>query len=182
MGRARGRTVGPCRAGPGRGLRRGWSSARGWVAIHPAYNIHPVRDPGRTGVRDDQHTPVVRPRWWKGGKEGGGDSTGCFVLTRPTTCELLPGFLPTFRVPGDFDEWCGEMYRCRGKKCARNLANGRRHLANARSRGKSRRRDQRQRVAMRRKGERGGKSLDVLSEVFDIPKMICVNARGRTTV
>lgn len=86
------------------------------MAIHPAYNIHPVRDPGRTGVRDDQHTPVVRPRWWKGGKEGGGDSTGCFVLTRPTTCELLPGFLPTFRVPGDFDEWCGEMYRCRGKK------------------------------------------------------------------
>lgn len=99
MGRARGSTVGPCRAGPGRGLLRGWPSARGWVAIHPAYNIHPVRDPGRTGVRDDQHTPAVRPRWWKGGKEGGGDSTGSFVLTRPTTCELLSGFLPTFACP-----------------------------------------------------------------------------------
>lgn len=27
------------------------------------------------------------------------DSTGCFVLTRPTTCELLLGFLSTFASP-----------------------------------------------------------------------------------
>jgi len=146
VGRALGRAVGPCRAGPGRGLRRGWSSARGWVAIHPAYNIYSLRDSGRTGVRDDRYTPAVRPRWWKGEKEGGGDSTGCFVLTRPTTCELLPGFLPTFRVPGDFDEWCGEMYREKNAPKISQTVGG--VLANARSREKSRRRGRRQRVAM----------------------------------
>lgn len=131
---------------------------------------------------DDQHTPAVRPRWWKGGKEGGGDSTGCFVLTRPTTCELLPGFLPTFACPVILTSGAARCIGAAGKKCVRNLANGRRRLANARSREKSRRRGRRQRVATRRKGERGGKSLDVLSEVFDIPKMICANARGRATI
>lgn len=149
VGRARGRAVGPCRAGPGRGLRRGWPSARGWMAIHPVYNIHPVRDPGRTGVRDDQHTPAVRPRWWKGGKEGGGDSTGCFVLTRPTTCELLPDFLPTFAYSVILTSGAARCIGAAEKKSARNVAYGRRRLANARSREKSCRHDRRQRVAMR---------------------------------
>lgn len=35
----------------------------------------------------------------KEGRREVGDSTGCFVLTRPTTCELLPGFLRTFASP-----------------------------------------------------------------------------------
>lgn len=182
--RARHRTVGPCRAGPGRGLRRGWSSARGWVAIHPAYNIHRLRDPGRTGVRDDQHTPAVRPRWWKGGKEGGGDSTGCFVLTRPTTCELLPSFLPTFAYPVILTSGAARCIGAAEKKCVPEMSRiGRRRLANARDLAKRVAATAGVKgVATRRKGERGGKSLDVLSEVFDIPKMICANARGRATV
>lgn len=82
-------------------------------------------------------------------------------------------FSTYFCEPGDFDEWSGEMYRRRGKKSVENLATGRR------------RRDFAKRVATatgvkgfatRQKGERGGKSLGVLSEVFDIPKMICANA------
>lgn len=152
------------------------------MAIHPAYNIHPVRDPGRTGcagrsAHTSGQTEVVER--WKGGRWR---FHGLFRAHTSNHVRAFAGLSIYFRVLGDFDEWCGEMYRRRGKKCARNVVNGRRQLANARSREKSRRRGRRQRVAMRRKGERGGKSLDVLSEVFDIPKMICANARGRTTV
>lgn len=78
--------------------------------------------------------------------------------------------------------------RCIGTAEKNALAisiNGQRRLANARSREKNReisRKGLRQRVAVLQKGKRGGKSLDVLSEVFDIPKMICANARGRATI
>lgn len=116
MGRARGRAVGPCRAGPGRGLRRGWSSARGWVAIHPAYNIHPVRDPGRTGVRGRSahtsgQTEVVER--WKGGRWR---FHGLFRAHTSNHVRAFARLSTYFRVPGDFDEWCGEMYRHRRKK------------------------------------------------------------------
>lgn len=134
-------------------------------------------------MRDGQYTPAVRPRWWKGGKEGGGDSTGCFVLTRPTTCELLPGFLPTFACPVILTSGAARCIGAAEKKIAYARDVGQRRLANARDLAKRvAGAARRQRVAMRRKGERGGKSLDVLSEVFDIPKMICTNARGKATV
>lgn len=153
------------------------------MAVHPAYNIHPVQDPGRTGVRGtitahtSGQTEVVER--WKGGRWR---FHGLFRAHTSNHVRAFARLSTYFRVLGDFDEWCGEMYRRRGKKkCAKNVAKGWWQLANARSREKSRRRGRRQRVAMRRKGERGGKSLDVLSEVFDIRKMICANARGRAS-
>jgi len=71
---------------------------------HPVYNIQPVRGPGRGGsagrtsraytyTETDTTGQAEVAERWEGRKEGGGgDSTGCFVLTRPTTCELSTYF------------------------------------------------------------------------------------------
>lgn len=109
MGRARGRAV------PGRGLRKGWSSARGsWVAIHPVYNIYPVwvcgcdRPAHTTGQTDVE---VVER--WKGGRWR---FHGLFRAHTSNHVRAFAEFSTYFREPGDFDEWSGEMYRRRGKK------------------------------------------------------------------
>lgn len=97
-GRQDGRAVPESRGGDGRARGGGWPSTQYITSSRCV-----ARDVRERGTNDQSthtatgQTEVVER--WEGKREGGGDSTGCFVLTRPTTCELLPGFLPTFASP-----------------------------------------------------------------------------------
>lgn len=115
------------------------------MVIHPVYNMQPVRGPGRVGARGRRlkhtythvSTASVRPRWRKGGKEGGREEGGRWRfhgLFRAHTFNHVRAFArfsTYFREPGDFDEWSGGMYRRSGKKIrgaktrdTDNVANG----------------------------------------------------------
>lgn len=88
---------------------------RGWVAIHPVYNIQHDR-----GLRDvSAHHRSGR---------GGGKVERRVAIPRAVSCSHVQPrasfcrvFSTYFREPGDFDEWNGGMYRRgRGKKICRD--------------------------------------------------------------
>lgn len=90
---------------PGRGRVAGVVERRGWVAIHPVYNIQHDR-----GLRDvSAHHRSGR---------GGGKVEGRVAIPRAVSCSHVQPrasfcrvFSTYFRESGDFDEWNGGMYR-----------------------------------------------------------------------
>ena len=160
MGRARGRAVGPCRAGLWT-VRRGWSSARGWVTVHPAYNIH------RGGARPGAHGCTGTISTHQRSDRGGGKVVERreVAIPRAVSCSHVQprasfcrAFYLFFACPVILTSGAARCIGTAEKKCADNLnkqAGGawRTRESRVKSRGR------RQRVATLRKGKRGGKSL-----------------------
>jgi hypothetical protein len=176
VGRARGRAAGR----QGRAQEGGWPSTR-------YITFSPVRGPGRGGSagltsRAYTYTEIdttgqaeVAGRW-EGRKEGGRwwRFHGLFRAHTSNHVRAFAGLSTYFRASaGDFDEWTGETRWRREKRKKlgwerepRQKCRGRRPRLRSTSKGSPR-------------GERANglaESLDVLSEVFDIRKIIW---RGR---
>jgi len=182
-----GRAAGPCRAGEdGRARGGGWPSTRYITGAWPGTRRERGTNVQSVHIHGDRHHWSGRGGGKVGRKEGGRWWRFHGLFRAHTSNHVRAFYLLSRASAGDFDEWSGETrwrrekrkkfgrereprQKCRGRRRRRRAG---RLCAREKSHGYGRR----QRVTARRKGERGGKSLDVLSEVFDIPKIICADA------